>query len=90
MIYFLIIYLSFSDINLIYLINLSVIVRMAFIPDLDIDKIIMKSIIYTAKDIVEVSIKYSSSNNNCFEDLKTAQIKYILIYISTTVRNLKI
>jgi hypothetical protein len=90
MAYFLIIYLFFSGINLIYLVNLSVIVRMTFIPDLVIDRVIMKFIIYTAKDIVGVSIKYSSLNNNCFKDLETAQIKYILIYISTTVRNLRI
>jgi hypothetical protein len=72
------------------LVNLSVIVRMAFIPDLDINRVMMKSIICIAKDIVEISIKYSSPNDNCFEDLETAQIKYILIYISTTVRNLEI
>jgi hypothetical protein len=82
--------LSFPDINLIYLVNLFVTVRMAFISDLDIDKIIMKFIIYTAKDTVEVSIKYNSLNDNCFEDLETAQIRYILIYISTTVRSFEI
>jgi hypothetical protein len=84
------VYLFFSDINLIYLVNLFVIVRMAFISDLNIDKVMIKFIICTAKNIVRVSIKYSSLNNNCFEDLETAQIKYILIYISTTVRNFKI
>jgi hypothetical protein len=83
-------YLSFSGINLIYLINLSVTVRITFIPDLNIDKIIMKFIIYTAKDIVGISIKYNSPNDNYFESLETAQIKYILIYISTTVRSFKI
>jgi hypothetical protein len=83
-------YLSFSGINLIYLINLFIIVRIAFIPDINIDKIMMKSIIYTAKDIIEISIKYNSLNNNYFEDLKIAQIEYILIYISIIVRNLRI
>jgi hypothetical protein len=63
---------------------------MAFIPDLDIGRIMMKFIICIAKDIVEISIKYSSPNNNCFEGLEIAQIKYALIYISITVRNLKI
>jgi hypothetical protein len=86
--------LFFPDINLIYLVNLSVIVRMAFIPDLNIDKVMMKFIIkfiiYITKDTVEISIKYSSPNNNCFEDLETAQIRYILIYISIIVRSLKI
>jgi hypothetical protein len=84
------VYLFFFNINLIHLINLSVTVRITFIPDLDIDKAIMKSIIYTTKDIIRISIKYNLSNDNCFEDLEIAQIKYILIYISTTVRNLKI
>jgi hypothetical protein len=90
MAYFLAVYLSFPGINLIYLINLFVIVRMAFISDLNINKIIMKFIVCTAKDIIGVSIKYNSLNDNYFEDLKIAQIGYILIYISTTVRNLKI
>jgi hypothetical protein len=72
MTYFLAVYLSFPGTNLIYLVNLSVTVRMTFIPDLDIDKIIMKFIICIAKDIIEISIEYSSPNNNCFEDLETA------------------
>jgi hypothetical protein len=90
MAYFLAVYLFFSGINLIYLINLSVTVRMAFIPDFNIDKIMMKFIICTAKDIVGISIEYSSLNDNCFEDLEIAQIEYILIYISIIVRNLEI
>jgi hypothetical protein len=72
------------------LINLSVTVRMAFIPDFDISRIMMKSIICAAKNIVEVLIKYSSPNSNCFENLEIAQIEYTLIHISTTVRSLEI
>jgi hypothetical protein len=86
----LVMYLFFSGTNLIYLVNLSIIVRMAFISNLNIGKAMIKFIVYTAKGIVEVSIECSLLNNNYFEDLETAQIGYILIYISTTVRNLKI
>jgi hypothetical protein len=90
MAYSLAVYLFFSNINLIYLVNLSVIVRMAFIPDLNIGRAMMKFIIYTAKGTVEILIKYSSPNNNCFEGLEIAQIEYILIYISIIVRNFEI
>jgi hypothetical protein len=63
---------------------------MAFISDLNIGRIMMKFIIYTAKGIVGVSIEYSSPNDNYFEGLEIAQIGYILIYISITVRSLRI
>jgi hypothetical protein len=63
---------------------------MAFIPDLDIDKAMMKFIIYIAKNTVGISIKCNSPNDNYFEDLEIAQIRYILIYISITVRSLRI
>jgi hypothetical protein len=78
MAYFLIVYIFFLDTNLIYLINLSVIVRIAFISDFDIGRVMIKFITYIAKGIIGVLTKCSSLNANCFEDLEIAQIKYIL------------
>jgi hypothetical protein len=60
---------------------------MAFIPDFDIGRVMMKFIVCTAKGTVGVLIGCSSPNNNYFEGLETAQIKYILIYVSITVRS---